>query len=32
MLKNHPEDKGKAFCTCCGSEQWSDAVIFACVV
>ncbi len=21
MLKNHPEDKGKAFCTCCGSEQ-----------
>jgi len=21
LLKKHPEDKGKAFCSCCGNEQ-----------
>jgi hypothetical protein len=21
MLKKYPEDKGKAFCTCCGREE-----------
>jgi len=21
LLKKHPEDKGKSFCTCCGREQ-----------